>query len=134
MQRRGCISSHSSAECVLIAEVVKVGTCIYMCQLAMYRHNDIRCTAHWRLVRHCAPRGMEAPACTTMLLLLLTMLLAASGALLAEVSYDIMPQSEGQSGPTAANLRPPERSARALMAVGGRNDPEVLGLYHLRPY
>ena len=126
VQRRGCTSCHSAAECVLMAEVVKVGTCIYMCQLAMYRHNDIRCTAHWRLVRHCAPGSMEAPAYTTMLLLLLTILLAAGG-VLADVSYNIMPQSEGQSGRSEARLRPQERSARALLVVGGRNDPEVLG-------
>jgi hypothetical protein len=127
VQRRSCIFCRSSAECVLRVEVVKAGRCIItICQLAMDRQNDIRCTAGWQFVRQCAPGRTVAPACTAMLLLLLTILLAAGGALADVITCNTVPRTEGQSALTAAYLRPQGRKARALLVIGGRNDPEVL--------
>lgn len=68
-----------------------------------------------------------------MLLPLLMTLLAAGGALADAITYNTVPWTEGQSALTAAYLRPQERKARALLVVGGRNDPEVLYVYDLTP-
>jgi hypothetical protein len=66
-----------------------------------------------------------------MLLLLLTIL--AARAALADVSYETMHLTdEGKSGLAEAHSRPHQRTTRALLVVGGRNDPEVLVPCHVR--
>ena len=63
----------------------------------------------------------------TMFLLLSCLLLAASGAL-ADESYETVNLAKGHNSLAAALSRPQRHTSRALLVVGGRNDPEVLRL------
>jgi hypothetical protein len=91
-----------------------------------YRHKDTRCTATQSLARHNTAAMNKFTSYAAMLVLLLAILRTARGALAAAgESYETMPSATGHKDLAAAFESSQEHNTRALLVVGGRNDPEV---------
>lgn len=94
------------------------------CQLAQYGQQETWCTDGRDVICRYAIAMSVLESKAAMLLLLSCLLLAASGAL-ADESYETVHLAKGHNSLAAALSRPQKHASRALLVVGGRNDPEV---------
>ena len=99
------------------------------CQLAQYGQEKTWCTDSPDIKCRYALAMSVSVLVAAMSLLLPFLLLAASGAL-ADESYETVHLAKGHNSLAAALSRPQKQASRALLVVGGRNDPEVPRFAH----